>query len=253
MDNELINEEVIPEIEPEGGIEPEVELELDGEGNPVQLTGFQKRINQLTKRRSDAEKEAAYWKGVAESRGQAAPVVATQAPEVEPELDPIDFDSDADFLKAVAKQIENKITAKAEKEEQLKEAKQRSQEILTAAKQARTKYSDFDDVALNPSVPVTQHMFDAAMGSNLGDVLYYLGKNPVEAKKIAALPPVQQAKAIGRIEATIKLPIRKVSEAPTPPTTLKGSGVQTTNKNAKTRAELHAEWEVERRKKLGIK
>lgn len=94
---------------------------------------------------------------------------------------------------------------------------------------ALEKYDDFERVAYNPSLPVTDSMALAIQASEQGpDVLYWLGSNPKEAAKIANLPPILQAKEIGKIEATLAAnpPAKKMSGAPAPikPVTPTGNG-----------------------------
>jgi hypothetical protein len=93
----------------------------------------------------------------------------------------------------------------------------------------RTKYDDFDQVAYNPNLPVTEYMAQAIQASDIGpDVIYWLGSNPKEAGRIAQLPPILQAKEIGKLEANLASnpPVKKTSTAPAPivPVTARTSG-----------------------------
>jgi hypothetical protein len=84
---------------------------------------------------------------------------------------------------------------------------------------ARERYDDFEQVAYNPSLPVTDVMAQTIQASDNGpDIIYHLGTNPKEAARIAALPPILQAKEIGRIEAKLAAtpPVKKTSTAPAP-------------------------------------
>ena len=85
--------------------------------------------------------------------------------------------------------------------------------------EARTKYDDFEQIAYNPKLPVTETMAQTIQASEIGpDVIYYLGSNPKEAERIARLNPLLQAREIGRIEAKIASnpPAKKTSTAPAP-------------------------------------
>jgi len=85
--------------------------------------------------------------------------------------------------------------------------------------EARDKYEDFEQVAYNPSLPVTDFMAQAIQASDIGpEVIYFLGSNPKEAARISRLPPVLQAKEIGKIEANLASspPVKKTSSAPAP-------------------------------------
>ena len=85
--------------------------------------------------------------------------------------------------------------------------------------QAREKYDDFEQVAYNPKLPITAVMADTIRASEVGpDVAYYLGTNVKETERIARLPPILQAKEIGKIEAKLadNPPIKRTTSAPAP-------------------------------------
>jgi hypothetical protein len=84
---------------------------------------------------------------------------------------------------------------------------------------ARGRYDDFEQVAYNPSLPVTDVMAQSIQASDTGpDIIYWLGSNPKEASRISNLPPILQAKEIGKIEARLAAdpPVKKTSTAPAP-------------------------------------
>lgn len=127
-------------------------------------------------------------------------------------LSPDDFESVEAYAEALA---ERKLAERQQKAEQTK---------LRAAysereEEARDKYDDFEQVAYNPSLTVTDAMAAAILASELGpEVLYHLGSNPKEAARIADLHPIAQAKEIGKLEARLTgaPPARKTSTAPPP-------------------------------------
>jgi len=85
--------------------------------------------------------------------------------------------------------------------------------------EARNKYDDFEQVAYNPKLPVTETMAQTIQATDNGpDVIYYLGLNPKEAERIARLSPLLQAREIGKIEANLgsNPPAKKTSTAPAP-------------------------------------
>lgn len=95
--------------------------------------------------------------------------------------------------------------------------------------EARNKYDDFEQVAYNPKLPVTETMAQTIQATENGpDVIYYLGSNPKEAERIARLSPLLQAREIGKIEAKLGAnpPAKKTSTAPAPiaPVTARTSG-----------------------------
>lgn len=119
--------------------------------------------------------------------------------------------------------------------EQREQARQQS-EILESyherEEEARGKYDDFDQVAYNPNLKITTVMAQTIQASDSGpDVAYYLGTNPKEADRISRLPPLVQAKEIGKIEAKLASdpPVKKISSAPAPiaPVTARSVGSPT--------------------------
>ena len=115
-----------------------------------------------------------------------------------------------------------------------------------------------EQVAYNPNLPVTDYMAQAIQASDIGpDVIYHLGSNPKEAHRIANLPPILQAKEIGRIEAKLAAepPVKKTSSAPEPirPVTARAtnSGVTDTTDPRSTKTMSDSEWiEAERKRQI---
>ena len=67
------------------------------------------------------------------------------------------------------------------------------------------KYDDFDDVVRGQDAPFTSHMRDASLmlprsgNGSAGEVLYKLGKNRSELKRIAELHPLDQAQEMVKL------------------------------------------------------
>ncbi len=93
---------------------------------------------------------------------------------------------------------------------------------------ARDRYDDFDAVAYNPRLTVTDVMTQTIAESELGpEIAYHLGQNLSEARRIAQLTPLAQAAALGAIAAKLAdaPPVaRKTSSAPTPITPVTPNG-----------------------------
>ncbi len=221
---------------------------------PSDGDGVQKRIGKLTKKYRQAERDAQYWKGVAEARSTQQDSGSPQTKK--PSLDRDDFESDSDWMDALEKRIEENLTVKLSERDQAAKDAEMARTIRTVTEKSREKYEDYDEVALDQSVPVTKEMFDAAMGDTLGDVLYFLGKNKDEAHRIANLTPIQQAKEIGRIEAKVTAAPTKTktkTETPTPPKTVGGGGSPPPKSvNDMTYEERKKKWESDRRKHYGV-
>ena len=127
--------------------------------------------------------------------------------------------------------VEAYAAAVAEKTIEQREEMRRQSEVIEQYREreeeARGKYDDFDQVAYNPKLSISQAMAQTIQQSDMGtDVAYYLGTNPKEADRISKLAPFLQAKEIGKIEAKISAnpPVKKVSSAPAPFTPASSGG-----------------------------
>ena len=121
--------------------------------------------------------------------------------------------------------------ALAEQIAEQREAAKRKAEIDATYREreedVREKYADFEQVAYNPALPITQAMAETIHESDIGpEIAYYLGSNPTEAKRISQLSPLAQAKELGKIEdrLTKEPPAKKTTTAPPPIAPVKGQG-----------------------------
>jgi hypothetical protein len=136
------------------------------------------------------------------------------------------FESTEAYADALALQKAEELIAKREA------AKQHSQVLESyhdLEEEARSKYDDFEQVAYNPKLPITNVMAETIQSSDIGpELAYYLGSNPKEADRISRMTPLSQAKEIGRIEAKLAAepPMKKTTSAPAPisPVTARSSG-----------------------------
>jgi hypothetical protein len=147
-----------------------------------------------------------------------------RAPVAPPAAD--DFESASAYADALADQRAQELLNK-------REAAKAQAELLDAyhdrEEEARSKYDDFEQVAYNPKLPVTDAMAQTIQASEIGpDVIYWLGSNPKEAARISALPGLLQAREIGKIEAKLATnpPVKRTSTAPAPiaPVAARASG-----------------------------
>ena len=142
------------------------------------------------------------------------------------EVYPEDYASTDDYAEALAERKAEELLARREAARQQAEIQGAYHDREEAA---RDKYDDFEQVAYNPNLPVTEYMAQSIQASDIGpDVLYYLGSNPKEADRIARLAPILQAKEIGKLEASLSSnpPVKRTSTAPAPiaPVTARTSG-----------------------------
>jgi hypothetical protein len=200
--------------------------------------GVQKRIDELTANWRSTERDRDYWRELAMQhlKGDGQPAQPQQAPQTQAEPAPKeeDFASYDDFLRATAR-WEVKQELAQERQRQQEEAKQREQQqtyqqrVQSFQQRMQTfaaEHPDFQQVALNPSVPITDAMQEAILDSDMGpQVAYHLGQHPEEAARIARMSPYAAAREIGRIEARLAIPPKpKVSQAPEPIRPVGGSG-----------------------------
>ena len=143
------------------------------------------------------------------------------------EIPPIEqFASPDEYADALAEKKAEELLARRE------QARMQSEIIESyhdREEEARNKYDDFEQVAYNPKLPITDAMAQTIQASDIGpDMAYYLGSNPKEAERISRLAPLQQAKELGKIEAKLadNPPVKKTSSAPAPiaPVTARSSG-----------------------------
>lgn len=226
-------EHVVDEVQTESSTVVEEE-------QPKKKNGVQERIDKLTREKYERERENAYLRGQLEaSQKQPEPVVEQQ-------LDPNDFDSTGEYLQAVEKRLEEKITKQHEADQKAKEESEINATIGKAIQAGRDKYEDFNLVTgQNIYTPTMQQ---AAIGENMAEIMYHLGKHPDESLRIAALPAHLQAKEIGRIEAVLTTkppkPPANVTNAADPPPKVPTGGAP--SGEPQTFKEKMAQWDAER-------
>lgn len=206
-------EQAVTEISP--GPEQEVTAALDSvETSPeeqAQLKTFtEKQVEDVVEKRLKRQRrhlEREFAERAAEQQARQ-PVAPPPAPD--------DFENAHAYAEALAEQKAQEMLARREAAKQqaalLDSYKDREEE-------ARDRYDDFEQVAYNPNLPVTDYMAQAIQASDIGpEVIYHLGSNPKEAQRIANLPPILQAKEIGRLEAKLVAdpPTKRTSTAPAP-------------------------------------
>ena len=189
-------------------------------------------------------------------REQSQRLAEQQAkPTAAPDLAPEQFETYEDYAEALAERKAHDLLARRDAEKQQKAFLEAYSEREEAA---RDKYDDFEQVAYNPNLPVTDVMAQTIQASDNGpDVIYYLGSNPSEARRIAQLPPILQAREIGKIEVKLSAepPVRKTSNAPAPiaPVTPRSNGApryDTTDPRS-TKSMTTSEWiEAERMQQI---
>ena len=163
-------------------------------------------------------REQRKWEREQARRAQEAPAAPAELPPVE------QFDSVDAYADALATRKAEELLAKREADRErmsMLEAYQDREE------DARAKYEDFEQVAYNPALPITNAMAETIQASEIGpELAYYLGSHPSEASRISRLSPILQAKEIGKLEAKIASEpvLKKTTSAPPPIAPISGRG-----------------------------
>jgi hypothetical protein len=149
---------------------------------------------------------------------------------------------DAWTLDEAVRKVEEK-GAKTQREQQIAQSKQVvATEFGKRVEAARTKYNDFDEVALHKDLPIKEgsavdfFTLDSPIGT---DVLYFLGKNPTELARINKLNNVGAIRELTKIELKLtpadaakpaaaadaaKTSAKPVTQAPAPAHQVSGNG-----------------------------
>lgn len=195
----------------------------DGEQKPVEEVKQEDKKPEEPKKNHDQRRWERLMRERAEFKAKAEllekmQIQQTAQPQETGEPKRENFPDDISWYNAVRKYDREQILA------QVQQPKQPQNNWVAKEEAARSAYSDFDDVmedARDQGLTIPQAAADAITSSDLGaDIQYHLAKNPKEAERLWALAnPVDQIRAIGRIEAAIeakkKAPV-KVSAAPKP-------------------------------------
>ena len=186
------------------------------------------------KKYSQAEIDAMIGKRLAREqrkweREQAQRAAETQIVKAPSATSADQFESPEAYAEALAYQKAEELLAKREAAKQQSQVLESYQEREEAA---RDKYDDFEQVAYNPKLPITDVMAETIQSSDIGpELAYYLGSNPKDAERISRMSPLAQAKEIGKIEAKLASdpPVKRTTSAPAPisPVTARSTGVGT--------------------------
>lgn len=205
------------------------------EDKPKKKGGFQRRIDKLNAKHAAAQQEVEYWKSQAlKDKAASEPKEASKVESKSPsnsddEPDPEHFESHKEYVKAVTKwtinQDKKATQAEAERSKLLSEQEKMVKSYQERVKSFSEKASDFQEVIesvddIKTSVTVQQIILNSDNGPELA---YELAKNPDELKRISALPPLEAARAMGRLESKLasntseeKTEPKKLTNAPKP-------------------------------------
>jgi hypothetical protein len=218
MTNEVENLAVTPVPDQEATAAPETVVETP-------------EVAEAPKTFSQEELDAAIGKRLAREqrkweRDQAQRAAETQIVKAPASQSADQFESPEAYAEALAYQKAEELLARREAAKHQSQVLESYQEREEAA---RDKYDDFEQVAYNPKLSITNVMAETIQSSDIGpELAYYLGSNPKDADRIARLTPFMQAKEIGKIEAKLAAepPMKRTTSAPAPisPVNARSSG-----------------------------
>lgn len=214
--------------------EAPAEPQAEGEENQAQPSGQEQ--GQQGNEAEEKRKRAGGWQRKIErlerqnelllQRLSQAPQAAPPAPTPEPTA----------TQKAEA-WIDKRVEERLAQREAERNAQSAQAEFQRRTAEVRQKNPDFDDVILSASdVPVSPALQQALLTSEHGpSIMYALAKNPAELARLSALPPLDAAREIGRLEARQPSPTagpnkqKPAIRPPVPPSTVNGSAASTRN------------------------
>lgn len=228
---ETVTEELQQSEQQEAAEKPEEGDEGDdqgGEEKPQEKPkrSARERINELTKRAHEAEREAQRWREAAERK--------TADPSEKP--NPDKFGSYDEYVEALADWKADQRVAESFKRRDAERSQAAEARAAEAKAQAwaerqsefREATPDYDAVVGKSAVQIAPHVVDTLLDSESGpELAYHLAKRPETVKRINALSPLSAARELGRIEATLSSPaapqIKPASKAPAPITPVRSS------------------------------
>ena len=218
--------------------EPEIE-EKEQEEKPKANPKLERRFSEITKQREEARKEAQQERQAREALEARLAALerqpAPQAPKVDEEPQPSQFNDAFEYAKALAEYTADKRIAEMKQDEAKAKAEAERQKVIdqwaSKVQKAKADLPDFDDIVASSDVVVNDDIRDAILESDVGpQILYHLAENDDVAKKIAGLSAKQALREIGKLEARFEVKETKPeaapvvrSKAPAPINPLRGS------------------------------
>jgi hypothetical protein len=188
------------------------------------VNGVQDRIDELTRARRAAEREAEYWKARA-----ADTSVQNPAPPADVKKPPVraDFDSDEAYEDARIDyradqrlaERESQNAAKVQLEASEREAAKRATDYQARLSEARSKISDFDDVVNGATATVAPHVVNLLVDhDNAGELMYHFAKNPQDLEQLNELSAPKAALKMAEIALNYNSPAVKPAAVEKPTT-----------------------------------
>lgn len=241
---ELAGAEVVSPQDPQAE-EPQVEGETETEdGKPRETSKDRRERDRAYKERLRSDRDAAIREAdAAEARRQKI----LRAGSVIDAPKEADFSDYTEFVAAKAVWAHSKQTAERDAgfvgeevaaaqakaaEIQARERQAQGESWEASKQEAQSRYADFDAVVSKPGLfPVGTHLPDLVMASeNAADLAYALASDRRMHDAILQMQPLEAARAIGRLEASLTQPKARTStNAPDPIAPVRGGVGATPN------------------------
>lgn len=225
---ESATDEVVDDVE-----QPAAETDESGETGEEQheqqdkrkVGGVQRKIDKLTKAKSEAEREAEFWKQQALKGGyQPEPAPQPVQPSDKPRIEQFPGAPDA-FIEALADWKIQQKELHQQQELQVQAFNKRLQAFVE-------ENPDYEEVMLDVAdLPAAPEVGEMIRESSVGPAIaYHLAKNPDLLEKINSLPPKRRYAELGKIEDKVSTQSKpapvapnKVSKAPPPAKPVSGT------------------------------
>lgn len=223
-------------------------LEEDQQPEAKPKNGMQERMDEITRARREAEREAEYWKARAKAGDQPAPKAD---PDGRPARDA--YHSDEDYLEAVADWKVDQRLSKRDAEATAKQAGEaRATSWNTKLESARAEFADHQAVLDACDKQIHTQVSDALLEHEHGaKVAYELAKNPDLIDKLNGMSATQAAFEVAKIgakfdkapeSATPSPKPAAVSKAPAPAASKVGSSRSTAPSPEEMSMPEYVEW-----------
>jgi hypothetical protein len=171
-------------------------------------------------------------------QGLQSHILASQQGQAQSEgngMEPLSEDERIHRAVSMALSHKDQLDRRAKEEERQKHVVKQYHRLQEDLDNAAQKYDDFDEVVRGQDAPYTEAMRDASLLlPNAADVLYKLGKNPNELRRISELHPLEQAREMMKLSIALHSGSSKAQEPHKVLSPIKSSPVSSTGINDKT-------------------
>lgn len=162
----------------------------------------QKRIDEITRARREAERRVAFLETELAKNSKTEIQIGEK-----PTLESCDYDQELYLDKLADYKVQQRLAEAENSRANHAKAEQEQRELLefrTRESLVRSEYPDYEQVVYSPATPISETMATAIRKDDNGAlVAYFLGKNPDVAHKIFSMPPHVQFQAIGDLSDKI--------------------------------------------------